>query len=100
MRVKHLVNKKECLECFYTEVNILTECRHPNVVKILDASFDGNLVKEQLIKPYDFNSPAKASEAICTLCQKEQDEQNVKSQQRQERGDLFGDYGEQAYDDE
>lgn len=42
-----MVNKAECLECLFTEINILTECRHPNVVKILDASFDGTLVKEQ-----------------------------------------------------
>ena len=46
MRVKQMVNKAECLECLFTEINILTECRHPNVVKILDASFDGTLVKE------------------------------------------------------
>ena len=46
MRVKQMVNKRECLECLFTEINILTECRHPNVVKILDASFDGTLIKE------------------------------------------------------
>jgi len=28
----------------------LTECRHPNIAKILDASFDGTLIKEQLVK--------------------------------------------------
>ena len=48
-----MVNKKECLECFFTEINILTECRHPNIVKILDASFDGLIVKEQLIENDD-----------------------------------------------
>jgi len=46
-----MVNKKECLECLFTEINILTECRHPNVVKILDASFDGMIRKEELIIP-------------------------------------------------
>jgi serine/threonine protein kinase len=46
MRVKNIINKRECLECLFTEINILTECRHPNVVKILDASFDGTIVKE------------------------------------------------------
>ena len=50
MRVKNIINKRECLECLFTEINILTECRHPNVVKILDASFDGTIVKEQLVK--------------------------------------------------
>ena len=61
MRTKQMVNKKECLECLFTEINILTECRHPNVVKILDASFysigkkkffhsfDGMIRKEELI---------------------------------------------------
>lgn len=46
MRTKNMANKKECLECFFTEINILTECRHPNVVKILDASFDGTQITE------------------------------------------------------
>lgn len=49
MRVKNMVNKKECLECLFTEINILTECRHPNIVKILDASFDGMIIKEQKV---------------------------------------------------
>jgi len=44
-----MVNKRECLDCLFTEINILTECRHPNVVKILDASFDGTIIKEQEI---------------------------------------------------
>jgi serine/threonine protein kinase len=50
MRVKNMIHKRECLECLFTEINILTECRHPNVVKILDASFDGTQVKEQKIE--------------------------------------------------
>ena len=49
MRVKNMINKKESIDCFFTEINILTECRHPNVVKILDASFDGTIIKEQLV---------------------------------------------------
>ena len=44
-----MVNKRECLECFNREINILTECRHPNIVKILDASFDGMIIKEQRV---------------------------------------------------
>ena len=50
MRTKHMVNKSECLDCLFTEINILTECRHPNVVKILDANFDGIIVKEKLVE--------------------------------------------------
>ena len=45
-----MVNKKQCLEMFFTEINILTECRHSNVVKILDASFDGTILKEHLME--------------------------------------------------
>ncbi len=59
MRVKGMTNKKECLECLFTEINILTECRHPNVVKILDASFDGCLVKEQLVLVDEHGTPEK-----------------------------------------
>jgi len=58
MRVKNKVHKRECLECLFTEINILTECRHPNVVKILDANFDGTLVKEQ---PILIERPAKTA---------------------------------------
>lgn len=47
MRVKNMVNKRECLDCLFREINILTECRHPNIIKILDASFDGMIIKEQ-----------------------------------------------------
>lgn len=50
MRIKNQIHKRECLECLFTEINILTECRHPNVVKILDANFDGTLVKEQKVE--------------------------------------------------
>ena len=39
-------SKKEMLESFYQEVNILSYCKHPNIVKILYASFDGTLTKE------------------------------------------------------
>lgn len=39
-------NRRESLDCFFTEINILTECRHPNIVKILDAGFDGTIIKE------------------------------------------------------
>ena len=49
MRVKNMVNKRECLECLFREINILTECRHPNIIKILDASFDGMIIKEQRV---------------------------------------------------
>ena len=53
-----MVNKRESLECLFTEINILTECRHSNVVKILDACFDGTLIKEE---PLALLSTASAS---------------------------------------
>ena len=34
-------NRRESLDCFFTEINILTECRHTNIVKILDCNLDG-----------------------------------------------------------
>ena len=55
MRTKQMVNMKECVDCLFTEINILTECRHPNVVKILDASFDGTIIKEQLVQESIYN---------------------------------------------
>jgi hypothetical protein len=66
MRVKQIINKKECLECLFTEINILTECRHPNVVKILDASFDGTIIKEQKVTLGDLGSEKllQASESL------------------------------------
>ena len=39
---------KEALELFYTEISILFQCKHRNVVKLIDASFDGTLVKEMI----------------------------------------------------
>lgn len=51
MRDKKLV----VLECLFREINILTECRHPNIIKILDASFDGTIIKEQRGMPSSAN---------------------------------------------
>jgi serine/threonine protein kinase len=45
-----MVNKKENLEFFFTEIDILTHLDHPNIVKILDANFDGLLIKEMLTR--------------------------------------------------
>lgn len=38
--------RREMLECFYQEITILSFCNHPNVVKLLDASFNGTLTHE------------------------------------------------------
>jgi serine/threonine protein kinase len=36
------------LESFYQEIKILTYCRHPNIVRIIDASFNGTMIKEEI----------------------------------------------------
>jgi hypothetical protein len=38
--------KYDALDCFHTEIEILSECNHPNVIKIKSANFDGTVVKE------------------------------------------------------
>ena len=42
------MSKKGVLENFFNEIQVLTRCNHPNIVKILDASFNGTLIKEAL----------------------------------------------------
>jgi serine/threonine protein kinase len=41
-----LLSKKLMLESFFNEIQILARCRHPNIVKIFDASFSGTMIKE------------------------------------------------------
>ncbi len=36
------------LESFFKEISILSYCRHPNIVKLLFASFNGTLIKEAI----------------------------------------------------
>lgn len=38
--------KQKALECLIKEIKILTECDHPNIAKIIEASLDGILIKE------------------------------------------------------
>lgn len=38
--------KYDALDCFHTEIEILSECNHPNVIKIKSACFDGTVIKE------------------------------------------------------
>ena len=39
--------RKEMLESFYQEILILSYCKHPNIVQLLSASFNGTLLKEE-----------------------------------------------------
>ena len=43
--------RKEMLESFYQEVSILSYCKHPNIVKLLHASFNGTMTKEVVKMP-------------------------------------------------
>jgi hypothetical protein len=43
--------KYEALDYFFTEIEILSQCDHPNVVKIKAASFDGTIIKEAVRIP-------------------------------------------------
>lgn len=36
------------LECLKSEISILSECEHRNVVKVKTASFDGTIVTERI----------------------------------------------------
>ena len=43
------ISKHKALECLQKEITILALCDHPHIAKIIEASFDGVLVKEPLI---------------------------------------------------
>ena len=51
LKVKTQPNKRESLECLFREMQILACCRHPNIVKLLEASVSGELITESLVKP-------------------------------------------------
>ena len=42
------LSKRMMLESFFNEIKILSHCRHPNIVKLLDASLNGTLIKERV----------------------------------------------------
>ena len=50
--------KQKALECLIKEIKILTECDHPNIAKIIEASLDGILIKEY---PISSMNPSKNS---------------------------------------
>lgn len=43
-----LMSNKLMLGRFLKEIELLSQCEHPNIVKLIDASFDGTIVKEAL----------------------------------------------------
>ena len=42
------ISKRMMLDSFFNEIKILSHCRHPNIVKLIDASFNGTLIKERV----------------------------------------------------
>ena len=47
LRVSNIsISKHKALECLIKEIKILSDCDHPNIARILEASIDGFLVKE------------------------------------------------------
>ena len=52
------------LQTFYQEVNILSYCKHPNIVKILFASFDGTLTKESYPPHEEASKPLRKPSVV------------------------------------
>lgn len=42
------VSKRKALDCLHREIKILSDCDHPNIAKIFEASFEGVIVKESV----------------------------------------------------
>jgi serine/threonine protein kinase len=41
-------SRRKALDCLHKEIKILAECEHPNIAKIIEASFEGIIVKESI----------------------------------------------------
>ena len=50
LRVMPGGSRRKALECLNREIKILAECDHPNIAKIIEASFNGIITKEQSAK--------------------------------------------------
>lgn len=53
-------SRRKALDCLHREIKILAECEHPNIAKIIEASFEGVLVKEPINAD---NSPKPSQES-------------------------------------
>ena len=47
------------LESFVKEIKILTYCRHPNIVRLIDASLDGVMIKEATLSNKEYDSTSE-----------------------------------------
>lgn len=48
LKVHSGTSKRKALECLHREIKILADCDHPNIVKIIESSFEGTLISETL----------------------------------------------------
>jgi serine/threonine protein kinase len=68
-------SKRKALECLQREIKILSECDHPNIAKILDSSFEGEIITE----PIDGCSNAtslNANNSPISCCEKSESKSN------------------------
>ena len=49
-------SKYQSLDCLYSEISILADCDHKNIVQIKATSFDGTIVKELTTTPENSES--------------------------------------------
>lgn len=48
LKVNPGVSKRKALDCLHKEIKILSDCEHPNIAKIIEASFEGIITKESV----------------------------------------------------
>ena len=58
------ISKHKALECLIKEIKILSDCDHPNVARIIEASLDGFLVKEYPVTHLSPNEGGTANPSI------------------------------------
>lgn len=56
-------SRKDTVESFFQEISILSYCKHPNIVKLLNASFNGTLLKEE-VQESQIRKPSVEQSAI------------------------------------
>jgi serine/threonine protein kinase len=62
-------SRRKALDCLHREIKILAECEHPNIAKIIEASFEGIIVKESM-----------TNESVAKQNDPKDDEQSMQSQ--------------------
>lgn len=70
-------SRKEMLESFFQEITILSYCKHPNIVKLLHASFNGTLLKEEPDASYSQIRKPSVEQSAITMHLEEEDEGRV-----------------------